>query len=81
MMPVAHMHISLLEDILITTCRQALAVALLSLQVTQADLATAAAHTHKVAILQTVQQEGRRCKLEEQGMLIVEQQIHTRQDC
>jgi hypothetical protein len=50
MMPMEHMHISLLEDILITTCRQALAVASLPLQVTKADLATAAARTHNSSI-------------------------------
>jgi hypothetical protein len=75
MMPMEHMHISLLEDILITICREVLAVVSLPLQVSQADLVTAAARTRKLANLQTVQQEGiplRRCEVEEQGMLLIE---------
>lgn len=70
-----HMHISLFEDILITTCRQALAVAFLTVQVSPANLATAVARTRKLVNLQKVQQEGvplRRCKVEEQGMLFIE---------
>ena len=47
-MPVKHMRISILEEMFIITSRQALAVAFLPLQVTQGDLATAAARTRRL---------------------------------
>jgi hypothetical protein len=72
MMPVKHMRISILEEMFIITSRQALAVAFLPLQVTQGDLATAAARTRRLVKHWMVQRRSiplTRYKLEKQGML------------
>jgi hypothetical protein len=72
MMPVKHMRISILEEMFIMTSRQALAVAILPFQVTQADLATAAARTRRLVKHWTVQRRSialRRYEVEGIGML------------